>query len=724
MSAVAPGTSPRAYPFALDRFQLEAIDAIDAGASVIVAAPTGAGKTVVAEHAVRAALAEGRRVFYTAPIKALSNQKYTDLAAEHGTGAVGLLTGDNAINPAAPVVVMTTEVLRNMIYADSPDLRELGWVVLDEVHYLQDPYRGPVWEEIIIHAPAAVRFVCLSATVSNVEEIRSWLGELRGPVRAVTETERPVSLDSLLCYGDNERANLRFLPVLVDGRPNPEGERFDRQRRSRRGGHRGSGGRRWRAPGRVATVEALARRRMLPAIYFIFSRAGCDDAARLLGRSAVELTTPAERHAIAEVVEPYVAAIGRNDRRALDYDAWLGRLLNGVAAHHAGMLPPFKEATEACFLRGLIKVVFATETLSLGINMPARTVVIEKLTKFSGEAHELLTPLSYTQLTGRAGRRGIDDQGYAVVLWGPRLRFGDVSGLVASRAFTLVSAFRPTYNMVVNLISRLAPEEARSVLGRSLAQYQSDREVVVLEQQLQEGRRALAELNAAARRRGGEEAQRRLRRTARRVEDTRNRLRAKKDTLATEFDELVEVLRRRGHLDGWTLADSGDRLAGIYHESDLLVTEALVGGHFDGLDEPSFAALLACCTYERRGGDVAVEPRWPTGVLRRAWARLRELHDSLAATEAGCLGRPRTRPPDGGFADAAYRWTAGASLARVLESDDTTPGDFVRNVKLVCDLARQVERVAPDAATAATAAAVARGMFRGVVAASALDAAG
>lgn len=719
MSSVGAATGAPTYPFELDRFQLEAIEAIDGGDSVLVAAPTGAGKTVVAEHAVRVALAGGKRVFYTAPIKALSNQKYSDLVAEHGPKIVGLLTGDNAIHPSAPVVVMTTEVLRNMIYADSPDLGDLGWVILDEVHYLQDRYRGPVWEEIIIHAPPAVRFVCLSATVSNVSEICSWIGELRGSVQAVTETRRPVNLDSLVCFGDNERANLRFLPVFVGDRPNPEGERFDRDRRRRRGG----GGRRWRAPDRVAVIEALSRRRMLPAIYFIFSRAGCDDAARLLARAGLELTTPAERDLTAEVIEPYVASLGRNDRRAVGYEAWSAQILNGVAAHHAGMLPPFKEATEACFRRGLVRVVFATETLSLGINMPARTVVIERLTKFSGDGHELLTPLSYTQLTGRAGRRGIDDQGYALVLWGPRLRFGDVAGLAGNRTFTLASAFRPTYNMVVNLIARLAPEEARSVLGRSLAQYQADREVVTLERQLQEGRRALAEINATARRRGSPDAERRLRRTAARVEDLRNRLRSKKDTLATEFDELTEVLRRRGHLDGWELAPSGRVLAGIYHESDLLITEAVMGGHFDGLDEPSFAALLACCTYEPRGGDVPVEPRWPTGTLRRSWARLCEAHDSLAATEATCLGRPRTRPPDGGFAAAAYAWAAGRPLAGVLD-DHTTPGDFVRNVKLVCDLARQVGRVAPDPATTATAAAVAGAMFRGVVAASVLDSAG
>ncbi|MCY3925735.1 MAG: helicase-related protein, partial [bacterium] len=531
----------------------------------------------------------------------------------------------------------------------------------------------------------------------------------------------PVRLDSLLCFGDGERARLRFMPVLVGGRPNPEGERLDGDRRARRGGR--AGGRRWRAPDREAVIEALSRRRMLPAIYFIFSRAACDDAARLAARASLELTTPAERRQIAEVVEPYAAPLGRNDRRAVGYEAWLAQLSNGVAAHHAGMLAPFKEAIEACFVRGLIKVVFATETLSLGLNMPARTVVIEKLTKFSGDGHELLTPSAYTQLTGRAGRRGIDDQGYAVVLWRPRLRFGDVAGLVSNRTFTLVSAFGPTYNMVVNLIGRLPPEEARSVLGRSLAQYQSDREVVVLERQIAEARRVLAEANAAARRKGGHEAQRRLRRAARNLEDLTHRLRSKKDTLAGEFDELTEVLRRRGHLDGWKLADSGERLAGIYHERDLLITEAVVGGHFDGIDAPSFAALLACCTYERRGGELPSEPRWPTAALRGGWARLSELYDSLAAVETACLGRARNPPPDGGFAPAAYAWAAGAALGGVLEGD-FAPGDFVRNVKLVCDLARQVGRAAPQPATSATAREVAAGMFRGVVAASALDAAG
>ena len=719
MSATEAATTSWTYPFELDRFQLEAIEAIDEGVSVLVAAPTGAGKTVVAEHAVRVALAAGQRAFYTAPIKALSNQKFADLTAEHGPELVGLLTGDNAINPSAPVVVMTTEVLRNMIYSDSPDLKRLGWVILDEVHYIQDPYRGPVWEEVIIHAPSAVRFVCLSATVSNVDEIRSWMAELRGAAAAVTETCRPVTLDSLLCFGDNERSRPRFLPVLVGDRPNPEGERRDRNRQRSRGG----GERRWRAPDRTAVVEALSRRRMLPAIYFIFSRAGCDDAARLISRSGIELTTPAERRRISGIVEPYVATLGRNDRRAVGYEAWAAQLHSGVAAHHAGMLPPFKEATEACFRSGLIKVTFATETLALGVNMPARTVVIDRLTKFSGDAHELLTPLSYTQMTGRAGRRGIDDEGYAVVLWNPRMRFGDVAGLVTGRRFTLESAFRPTYNMVVNLIARLPPDEARSVLGRSLAQYQTDREVVILEQQLQEGRRKLAELNAAARRKGSQQAQRQLRRTTTRVEDLRRRLAGRKENLAIEFDELTEVLRRRGHLDGWELAGSGRLLAGIYHESDLLIAEAVAGGQFDDLDVPTFAALLACCTYEQRGGDVPVEPRWPAADLRRRWARLRETYDSLAATEVACLGHARTRAPDGGFAAAAFEWAGGVPLARVLD-DRTTPGDFVRNVKLVCDLARQVGRVAPDPTTTETAAAVASTMFRGVVSASVLDSAG
>ncbi|MDO9174037.1 MAG: DEAD/DEAH box helicase, partial [Actinomycetota bacterium] len=384
-------------------------DALDAGESVLVAAPTGSGKTVVAEYAIDAAVADGKRAFYTAPIKALSNQKYHDLVERLGPQQVGLLTGDNNINGDAPVVVMTTEVLRNMIYARSPALRDLAVVVLDEVHFLQDTYRGPVWEEVIIHLAVSVRLVCLSATVSNAHELAEWITTVRGPTRAILEDRRPVRLDNHYLLGDRTHDRLHLLPVLVNGRPNHDAMRLDaegaRTNRDRKGG-KTMGRRKLYTPSRLEVVETLDRNGMLPAICFIFSRNQCDEAAKSCLAAGVRLTTGADRDRIREIVDARLGSIDPADLAVLGYGQFLAQLEAGLAAHHAGMVPPFKEVVEACFVEGLVKMVFATETLAVGINMPAKTVVIEKLSKFTGDHHTFLTPGEYTQLTGRAGRRG------------------------------------------------------------------------------------------------------------------------------------------------------------------------------------------------------------------------------------------------------------------------------------------------------------------------------
>src|SRR5947209_16461600 len=448
------------YGFELDAFQERALDALDAGRSVLVAAPTGSGKTVVAEYAVAKALATGGKAFYTTPLKALSDQKFGDRSRRHGPEKVGLLTGDNSINGDAPVVVMTTEVLRNMIYAASSALDGLRYVVLDEVHYLQDRYRGPVWEEVIIHTPPEVDLVCLSATVSNAEEFADWIETVRGATTAIIEERRPVELNHLYLVGDREEDHLRLLRTFVDGKPNPEAVRLES-----RPAHRGD---QWRArprgrlytPRRAEVVDPLWDAGMLPAIHFIFSRAACDDAVKQCLDSGVRLTTPEERRQIRAIAEAKVEALSDDDLRVLGYGAWLTGLEAGLGAHHAGLVPPFKEAVEACFGAALVKAVFATETLSLGINMPARSVVIEKLTKFTGERHEFLTPGEYTQLTGRAGRRGIDDVGYAVVLWSPFVPFDQVASLAGARTYALTSSFRPTYNMAANLVRRYPPSTA------------------------------------------------------------------------------------------------------------------------------------------------------------------------------------------------------------------------------------------------------------------------
>ncbi|MFT7473185.1 MAG: ATP-dependent RNA helicase HelY [Verrucomicrobiales bacterium] len=470
--------------FDLDPFQVEAIDHLNAGRSVVVAAPTGSGKTYVAEHALAAARNNGRRGLYTTPIKALSNQKFRDLRGWLGSDNVGLLTGDNSINGDATAVVMTTEVLRNMLYAEPQRLATTDVVVMDEVHYLQDNFRGPVWEEVIIHLPSHIQIVALSATVSNADELAAWISDVHGACVAVTEKTRPVQLQNNYFVGEKGSGRSHVIETLQKKRANPSGRRFDSAPNRRQGGDRRKGPpqkRPWRTPRRHEVIEELDRRGLLPAITFIFSRAGCEDAVSQLRSSGVSLTDSDTAAKIAEVVENRTAHLSDNDRRALGYAGWLAGLKAGIAAHHAGIVPLFKETVEELFTAGYLKAVFATETLALGINMPARTVVIEKLSKFTGEQHELLTASDYTQLTGRAGRRGIDDRGYAVVLWTPFTSFDEVVSLARSTTFELHSAFRPTYNMTCHLVSRYTRGQAEGLVSKSFGQFQANRAVHELE---------------------------------------------------------------------------------------------------------------------------------------------------------------------------------------------------------------------------------------------------
>lgn len=478
--------------FNLDPFQEQSLDLFDAGESVLVASPTGSGKTLVGLYAIAKTLHDGAKAFYTTPLKALSNQKYLEFCAYFGTESVGLLTGDNSIRPGASVVVMTTEVLRNMIYADSPELSNLGLVVLDEVHYLQNPYRGAVWEEVIIHLPPSVALVCLSATVSNAEEFATWMKTVRGSMEAVIEERRPVELDHLYLYGDRRTNSVVAMNTFDDGRPNPEGPLLNPPWLSTAGPRRHSRLRAFQAR-RTQVVDYLSEASMLPAIYFIFSRAACEDAAREAVNSGIRLTSIPERKEIRALVDERLAHLSARDLEALGFRSWMLALEAGFAPHHAGMVPPFREIVEACFERALVKVVFATETLSLGINMPARSVVLEKLSKYNGERHELLSPGEYTQLSGRAGRRGIDNLGYCVVLWNPAVPFEHVSSLASTRSYPITSSFRPTYNMATNLIKRHEPEIARHLLNLSFAQFRSDSEVVELEAELGRARKRVDE---------------------------------------------------------------------------------------------------------------------------------------------------------------------------------------------------------------------------------------
>ncbi len=462
--------------FPIDDFQIQALKSIDAKKSVLVAAPTGAGKTLIAEYGIEKALHDQQRLFYTTPIKALSNQKFRDFSEMFGVANVGLLTGDRRINPAAPILVMTTEILRNMIYSESEDLGDLGWVVMDEVHYLADKFRGAVWEESLILLPDSVKIICLSATVSNAEEFGLWLESIRGQIDVVVSEKRPTPLWRLV-YQEKKLVDLfTKTKVSPEGVLNPilvnsygKAKRNDSRQSFKRGGLTDQD--------RMSLILDLDKTNKLPGIFFIFSRNGCDKAAESLTRSNFTLLNKIEREQVLAIVQERTHGISQDDLAALDFSQFCELVSRGLATHHAGMLPIFKEIVEELFQDSLIKVVFATETLSLGINMPARTVIVESLRKFDGVKHVDLTPGEFTQLTGRAGRRGIDDEGYSVVPITAGVSAQTVASLASARTYPLRSSFRPSYNMSLNLIDKFGPKRGLEYLERSFAQFQLDRQV-------------------------------------------------------------------------------------------------------------------------------------------------------------------------------------------------------------------------------------------------------
>lgn len=716
-------TFRRRQDFALDHFQLTACERLEDGRSVLVAAPTGSGKTTVAEFAVFLARHEhDARIFYTTPIKALSNQKFRELCSEYGSEEVGLLTGDVNIRGDAPIVVMTTEVLRNMVYEESPALHDLAFVVLDEVHFLGDRWRGPVWEEIILHLPAHVRLVSLSATVSNAEEFGDWMHAVRGDTDVVLSEHRPVPLyqhvltrDALLplyVNSDGElvergRINPELRRLAIDRRTLEQSERrrdgrshSDDRYRSRRNRSRGAAPVR-RVPRirRADIARALDEMDLLPGIVFIFSRNGCDQAVSQCLYEGVRLTNREERAQIRQVIQHAIEGLSDDERAVLGVKTWISGLERGIAAHHAGLLPQFKAAVETLFQRKLVKLVFATETLALGINMPARSVTIEKLEKFNGEQRVPLTSGEYTQLTGRAGRRGIDHEGHAVVVWDHALDLETLSHLASARSFPVRSRFVPTPNMAVNLLQRMTITEARDILELSFAQFQADRAVVEQARELRKEQESLAGYDRAARRASGSEKKRwedRARKLRRQIERGRRRVEARSGSIARTFDRVVAALRQLDYLEHDAVSDWGYVLARIYGERDLLVAECLRHGVWEGIDAPAFAALCCALTYEpRRDGEP--EGKWPAGTFRPAYERTLDLWEHLTAFDER-LHLAGAEAPHAGLASVMQGWAHGWSLSRTLEEAEVGAGDFVRWAKQTIDLLDQIAQAAEHAA--------------------------
>jgi len=735
------------FDFEFDPFQISACHAVEDGKGVLVAAPTGAGKTVVGEFAAYFALQAGKKCFYTTPIKALSNQKYSEFVAKFGEDRVGLLTGDTSINGEADILVMTTEVLRNMLYAGSNTLTNLGCVVMDEVHYLADKFRGAVWEEVLIHLMESVQVISLSATVSNAEEFGEWLGEVRGETEGIVSEIRPIPLFQHVLIGS------RLMDLVEQpGKINPEILQREREaiRRSSLGRNRRG---RFDAPSdrmsRADIIEKLQRENLLPAITFIFARVGCDAAVKQCLHAGLRLTSPEERVEIRQTALRYTQNIAEEDLEVLGFEEWLTALERGIAAHHAGLLPSFKGAVEDLFQRGLVKAVFATETLALGINMPARTVVLEKLIKFNGEAHVPITPGEYTQLTGRAGRRGIDIEGNAVIQWSPTVDSASAAGLASTRTYPLRSSFSPTYNMAINLISRFGRETARRSLESSFAQFQADRAVVGLTRQIRKNETLIAELIKDAQCHLGDFSEyARLRRSIKEVEvllgrrdqrktfdnrqrghmegelsDLRKAMKAhschgcaeredharlaeragrltrendgltarvenRTHVIAKTFDQICQVLDHLEYIDGEKPTTQGKILTKIYAESDLLLTESIRRGLLDELNATELLSVVSCMIFESRSQE-NLAPKLPSQKVTSTLTEIISLWAALEKIEND-FGVKTQREPDAGFCFISYKWASGNSLNSVLKGSDMSVGDFVRSTKQLVDLLNQI----------------------------------
>lgn len=743
------------FDFKLDDFQLEAIEHLEQGLSVVVCAPTGSGKTVVAEYAVELALATGKRCFYTTPLKALSNQKLYDFQKRYGEDKLGLLTGDLSINRDAPIVVMTTEVFRNMLYGTmfgdvKRSLHNVGFVILDECHYMNDTARGTVWEESIIYSPKDIQIVALSATIANSDELTNWINETHGPTKLVLSDHRPVPL-RFYYYGDRQ-----LYPLLNPGgglNPSLKNRFSARRCFQHKGKARPSIAALGANPSDVLSI--LSARNMLPAIYFLFSRRGCEESMRKA--RGIPLLSQQEQTELAFEIEGFTKANPNlNNHPHLPY------LFEGMSVHHAGMLPSWKAMVEKLFQKGLLKVIFATETLAAGINMPARTTVISSISKRDDAGQRALNASEFLQMSGRAGRRGMDEVGYVVVAHHPFESVEDAAKLATARANALVSRFTPSYGMVLNLLERHSQPEAKDLIERSFGQFIINEQLTALYEQKMLWERELTELShplcpgelgdlplyakrleaikvkhkqlkqteKGLKGQAGMQAKNelhkeislmldeaygmpchgcpvqkpcskqsdRIKQLERRIKESNRRIEQETNKYWHTFEVLANILRLMGYLDGDKPTALGKLAIGIRGTNELFLSEVAVSGILEDLKPAQLAAMLTCLITEGSSRQQENQRLKISHTVESAFYDIqiiaRKLHHMQRDFEVDISIDLSPQ-----LAYLTERWAEGADWdeMRMIASGDE--GDVVRSLRRTLDLCRQFIRAPgmPDA---------------------------
>lgn len=731
------------FPFELDDFQKDACRCITDGKSVVVCAPTGAGKTVIAQHAIHCALEQGKKVFYTTPLKALSNQKYSDFSEKYGVDKVGLLTGDTSINRDAQIVVMTTEVFRNMLYGTNfgsvtDNLKDVKYVILDEVHYMNDEQRGTVWEESIIYCPTNVQIVALSATVANADKLTEWINTVHSRTELINTDFRPVPLR--FYYFDSSQPNT-LLPLLtpngtLNKKIKPEKKEFKRGK----------------AVQKKNTVKDIVRnlheKNMLPAIYFTFSRKKCDEQMEKC--ASLCLVTPKEQEEIRQIIDDYIA-----ENPYLYKNKHIEYLMLGVASHHAGLLPGWKVLVEKLFQKGLIKVVFATETLAAGINMPARSTVISSISKRTDSGHRTLTPSEFLQMSGRAGRRGMDEIGYVVIAGTPFQTPEEVAELVLSDANPLESKFSPSYSMVLNLLQRFTLEEAKELVLKSfgyfssnyriepllavkdeyeckidecnsfvcyckktnedLLEYNKIREIYVqnrrifktIQKQEKKKNRPLNEEAAEFGRQTKAMLQKmhsyecdtcKLFKKHMKILDVLARYSAKEKALEKEIEKQKDifwnkflshraVLMDYGYIKDDYPTEKGITISQIRSENELFLAQVIFSGVLDGLTPAELASVICAITTEDMRADLYSQlPLSPN--VRKKLNKIKDIRRDLDKKQKN----HDVEDPmyiNGYYSPLIEMWATGSEWDDIIDQVDMGEGDIVRCFKRVIDVLRQ-----------------------------------